>query len=440
VKVHRGGPDATIGFHRARAGEVFLSVTVSAPGVSWAERGNESAVVSAYVDGHYATDIVITSTSRVTREFALGSLRGGHHTLRLHYAGGRSPSNAGVARLQGIAFHTVRRDSAAFVAATYAPVLYGRNVAGLGGRFQNNRTDTPLVAWHEVLPAAKPGHSVIEYSVVWSNEDGGTAPNALMAQWGRTTDIEWIYRVEVDAHGRRVGTGEFQSPNHGTEVFHGRFDGTHPVLQTCTSNNNVCDAKELKAQHQAADPMRFALSTRNRLPAGQPREHLMDTHPWTYQVMGREMVREHKTDPTSDPSSPTLGDQRNYLYVALDQAPSDSTVGLAVDVVLKSDATTYTSDHLTLPSLFTIHRDGPAATTVKLPPGTTPADIESISVRRVSPLLPSGTDDGATVSVTALDRAFFLGSGYLPEASFAHGSLAVTLTTDMPEQTIWTAP
>jgi hypothetical protein len=439
VTVHRGGPDATIGFHRARAGEVFLSVTVSAPGVSWAERGNESAVVSAYVDGHYTTDIVITSGGRVTREFALGSLRAGHHTLRLHYAGARSPSNAGVARLQGIAFHTVRRDSAAFVAATYAPVLYGRNVAGLGGRFQNNRTDTPLVAWHEVLPAAKPGHSVIEYSVVWSNEDGGTATSALMARWGRTTDIEWIYRVEVDAHGRRVpGTGVFQSPNHGTEVFHGRYDGTHPVLQTCTSNNNVCDAKELKAQHQAADPMRFALSTREGLPAGQPREHVMDENPWTYPVMAREMVREHKIESPSDPISLAMGDQRTYLYVAVDHTTdppaSAGAVGLTVDVVLTGDPTVYSSNHGN--AFLTVDRDGPAATTVELPAGTTPADIASVSVSRV----PEGTGDDATLTVTDVQRAFFLGSTYLPRPSFLHWHGSLTLTAASPTQPIPLGP
>ncbi len=300
VNVHRGGPDKKVGFHRAHAGEVFLDATVSAPGVSWAQRGNESAVVSAYVDGHYATDIVITSAGQVARQFALGSLRAGHHTLRLHYANGRSPSNAGVAKLRDLAFRTVRPGSTAYAAARFAPVLYGRNVAAAGGRFQNNRTDTPLVGWHEVLPASNPAHRILEYSVVWSNEDGGTPAPALMAQWGRTTDIEWIYRVEIDAHGHRVaGRGFFQSPNHGTEKFRGRYDGTHPLLQTCTSNNNVCDSKALKAQHQAPDPMRFALSTRAGLPASQPREHVMDANPWTYQVMAREMVREGKVTDTA---------------------------------------------------------------------------------------------------------------------------------------------
>ncbi len=440
VKVHRGGPDKTVVFHRAHPGEVFLDATVSAPGVSWAKRGNESAVVSAFVDGRYATDIVITSAGGVARRFALGHLGAGRHTLRVHYAAGLSPSNAGVARLRDIGFRTARPGSPAFVAARYAPVLYGRTDAPRGRPLQNNHTDTPLIAWHQVLPAPKPGHSIIEYSVAWSNEDGGTPTAALMAQWGRTTDIEWIYRVEVDARGRQVpGSGRFQGPDHVTTKFRGRLQGTHPLLQTCTSNNNVCDTRLLKTRKQVADPMRFALDARQVLAADEPREHEMDVNPWTYRVMAQEMVREGKVV-SSDPANPGLGDQRGYLYLALDQTPSDSTVGLAVDVLLNGNPTPFTSDHGQIPFLYSVHRAGPVATTVKLPAGTTPADIQSISVRRVAPLLPSSPPSAATIDVTAIDRAFFLGPHYRPRASFAQGAVSATLTQASPSAVIWTSP
>ncbi len=199
VRVHRGGHDATITFHRGRTGQAFLEATVSARGVSWAHQKNDSAVVSAYVDGHYATDIVITSSGPVSREFALGSLRAGRHTLRLHYAARRSRSRAGVARLQDIGFTTVAHGSPGYVAARYAPVLYGRNLPDLGGRFENNRTDTPLIAWHQVLPAKRPGHSIIEYSVVWSNEDGGTPTLAADGAVG----THHRHRVGLPRRGRR---------------------------------------------------------------------------------------------------------------------------------------------------------------------------------------------------------------------------------------------
>ena len=46
------------------------------------------------------------------------------------------------------------------------------------------------------------------------------------------------------------GTAVFQSAGHGTAAFAGTYDGQHPLLQTCTLNNNVCDTVD--------DPMRFA--------------------------------------------------------------------------------------------------------------------------------------------------------------------------------------
>ena len=169
-------------------------------------------MLSLSVDGHYVTDVVITSDEPTTRELALGQLLAGKHTLRVHYAADRSPSRAGAASLRRLDFRTVPRTDPDYVAARYAPVLYGRNLPALGGPFQSATTDAPLIAWHEITPAATPGHSVIEYSVVWSNEDGGTDTPALMARWGRSTDIEWVYRLEVDERGERVpGTGVYQA-------------------------------------------------------------------------------------------------------------------------------------------------------------------------------------------------------------------------------------
>jgi len=431
VQVRRGGPDAEISFRTTRPGEAFLDLSVAARRVSWAEQGHESAVVSLFVDGHYATDVVISSNRPTPREVALGSLSAGVHTLRIHYAGHRSRSGAGAATLRHLHVHTVSKNNPEYAAARNAPVLYGRNLPSLGGLFQSAVTDTPLVAWHEITPATRPGHSVIEYSVVWSNEDGGTDSPGLMARWGRSTDIEWVYRVEVNRAGHRVrGSGVYQAAGHQTLRFRGRYDGTHPLLETCTSNNNMCDTVN--------DPMRFALSTREVRPVEQPREYLMDTHPWTYAVMAQEMLREGKIESPSDPATPAVGDQRSYLYVAVDHdttpAGSEAGVGLAVDVRLKGDPTTYSSDHQ-VPE-WSVNRDVPAATTVELPVGATAADVASVSVRRV----PIGlTDNGATLTVTDIDRAFFLGADYLPQASFVawHGNQE--LTSASPTAVLWSA-
>ena len=215
--------------------------------------------------------------------------------------------------------------------------------------------------------------------------------------------------------------------DHVTKKFGGKYDGTHPLIQTCTSNNNVCD--------KVHDPMRFALSMRGALPADQTREHEMDIRPWNYQVMAREMLREHKIESPSDPASLAVGDQRSYLYVAVthdtDPTASAGGMGLAVDVRLKHDPTTYSSNHGI--ALWTMNRNGPAATTVELPLGTKAADVARIVVRRV----PIGVDNGASLTVTDLDRAFFLNDSYRPRPSFAQWHGSVTLTAGAPTAVVW---
>ena len=72
------------------------------------------------------------------------------------------------------------------------------DVEGLSfGKF----TDIPLVLYCERL--SDNGVPFLQYTVIFSNEDGGTSTRGLMARWGRTTDIEFVYRVFLDASGNR---------------------------------------------------------------------------------------------------------------------------------------------------------------------------------------------------------------------------------------------
>jgi len=439
--VQRGERPVTISFTTAGAGEAVAELTLSAGGVDWGRPGAESAVVSVWVDGTYASDVVIFSEKPTVRRLALGHLEAGRHRLKLRFAADRSPPRSKRAKLRRLSVDVVAPTDEAGLALRHAPVLYGRaipvaNTEGSGttyaGPFQNAVTDTPLLAWHEVLPAVTSGHRILEYSVVWSNEDGGTNSAALMARWGRTTDIEWIYRVEVDAAGNRVpGTAAYQGPNHATLPFSDTYEGDHPLLQTCTANNMVCD--------DLVDPhMRFFPAADTTRPADRAREVIMDRNPWTYPVMAREMVREGRTEPVSDPTTPALGDQRSYLYIEVDKdtvppnPPTGPWVGLALEVRLAGDATVYRSDHL-VPD-WSIKRDVPAATTVELPLGTTPDDVVAVMAHRVSVGAP---DAGSSITVTDVNRAFFLDGSYLPQESFIdwHGSL--TLTPAQPTAMLW---
>lgn len=436
VVVQRGGPDATVRFTTTQAGVVLFDVTASAPGANWATPNDESAVVSVSVDGTYDTDIVIPFAWPITRHFSLGDLGAGIHRLTLHFADDRSPAMARRAVLTGFHFTTYAPGDPNYEAMRFAPVLYGRNLADFGGQFDNAYSDAPLVAWHESFPAATPGHTILEYSVVWSNEDGGTNTPALMARWGRTTDIEWIYQVEIDANGNRVpGSDTYQAPSHVTTQFAGRYEGDHAVLDTCTSNNNVCDTVN--------DPMRFDLSYLQVLPTGQPREYIMDTNPWTYQVTTAEMQREGQLEATPDPSTAAVSDERDYLFIAVkkDTVPpgngGSNWVGLSVGVKLKGSDTLYRSDHLGTGGdpTWSIQRDDPAASTVELPPGTTADDIAQIVALRT----PVGTDPGYAVHVTGIVRGFFLDASDLPESSFLSWNGSVTLTQAAPSAVLWNA-
>ncbi len=97
-----------------------------------------------------------------------------------------------------------------------APIVYAR--PNTVGKF----TDLPLLMWYEIAPT--PRGRQYRYSVIFSNEDGGTQTDRLMATWGRTTDIEFVYGVELDDSGRILAE-EFQGPGHEVPAFKGQHEG-----------------------------------------------------------------------------------------------------------------------------------------------------------------------------------------------------------------------
>ena len=150
------------------------------------------------------------------------------------------PATDGLPRLQRTARrdHSTRSvtplfpDARRLSAVSLAPIVYAR--PNTVGRF----TDVPLVMWYEVEPTER--GTRYRYSVIFSNEDGGTSTDRLMATWGRTTDIEYLYSVEVDADGAIVGE-DMQGPEHEILPFKGKREGRHPLLWVSTENNMVLD-------------------------------------------------------------------------------------------------------------------------------------------------------------------------------------------------------
>lgn len=70
----------------------------------------------------------------------------------------------------------------------------------------------------------------------FSNEDGGTQTTALMARWGRTTDIEWVYETRIGVEGETSAI--FQGADHKDTRFAGKLEADHPLMFVATVNNN----------------------------------------------------------------------------------------------------------------------------------------------------------------------------------------------------------
>jgi hypothetical protein len=427
-------------FKAKRAGEAWLAITASAPGTDWSRAGAESAVATVTLDGRYSQDVVLfAGARRFTYRVALGPVDRGRHRVRVRFDRAKSPPGASAVRVRRLRPSLARRGGAV---ARHAPILYGRDLPEIPGRYENNATDVPALAYH-VRSKAADGTTTIEYTTIWSNEDGGTNTPALMARWGRTTDIEWIYRVVLDRRGTIVRE-EYQAPNHATKPFTGAKLGRHPLLVNVTANNNL----EQVTDPRASTGYRFFLDTRATLPPGRAREAVMDANPWTYPLSAKELAREGELEPVASPDTPLVSDQRNYVFVEVDKdtsypaPPAAGTwVGTALAVRLRGSDRWYTSHH-DVPD-WSIQRDDPAATTAELPPGTTSADVAAIKAIAVpvaktsAPPAPAPAD--YTIHVRRLNRGFLLDDAFLPQPSFLSWSGDAVLTPASPEAVIWQA-
>jgi hypothetical protein len=182
-------------------------------------------------------------------------------------------------------------------------------------------TDLPLVMYAEDMRVN--GTGVLRYSVIFSNEDGGTATPALLARWGRTTDIEMMYEEEW-RDGRMV-TARYQAPDHKVIEYKGTREGDHPALVDATLNNVFLD-RGRTAVRVTMVPVLVDLESATR-------ESVMDKQPWTYRRMADELQEEGK--------SAVYGDVREYLYVDAKLTLEDAAVAAAAK---GSDGTWRSSD------------------------------------------------------------------------------------------------
>jgi hypothetical protein len=388
-------------FRLKKQSEALLDVTASAPGTAWANSESEAAVASLFVDDRYNQDIVLFAGNQsFTYRVMLGQVPPGEHTLRIDFNRKQSARKASSIRIRDVKLSFIEPGHAEYQALSLAPLLYAR--PNTIGRF----SDIPLLMWYET---ERDGTlTKIRYSVIFTNEDGGTETSALMARWGRTTDIEWVYEVKVDERGE-VASATFQGVRHETRPFNGKQENGHPALIVASDNNNVSDHGESEMRF-AFRPIPFDLSHNSR-------EEIMDRHPWIYRLMAAELMREGKISDASRGGN-QIADPRRYLYLEAESEQHESTISFAVK--LRGDQTWYTSD-LGI-GRYKIDRSGYFRTTVRLPAGTRLSQIERVEARCDAADNAKHSNEGrlrATpdCKLEAVNKVFMLDGGYRPRPS-----------------------
>jgi hypothetical protein len=399
--VHAAGREFS--FQLPAPAEAVAEITLQAPGASWGKSGAEAPLAKLSVDGAYNQDIVVVSHGPApwTYRVFLGRLAAGSHHLTIERNDRWSAPQAGL-EVGDVKVTGVTADLPDYRVIEHIPILYAR--ADTIGHF----SDVPLVMWYEVFPENQ--QQTIQYSLVFSNEDGGTPTDALMGRWGRTTDIEYVYRVTLDEHDRILNE-IFQDIEEKDHPFHGRKEDQHPFILDTSPNNDFTDTGYSPIQYRMV-PVPVDLSQHSR-------EEVMDRYPWTYRIMGEELEHEGKIRPFGVSAGAAIGDPRNYLYLEMNARNKES--GLVVWVKLQGDPHSFSSHRGRLDLI--ISRNGWYRTTVELPPGTRADAIESITLECLDlrdPLLIIMTENWTPTGESDLDaisKAFLLNSDYVPEAS-----------------------
>ena len=341
----------SVTFEAHAAGEAVATIAAVCPACDWGARGREAVALTLELDGQYSQHLLLTTHGSAPYRVTLGPVGEGEHRLVLAYDKSLSAPAAGSFAVANVSVRVVTAEEPAYEKLAFAPILHER--PDTTARF----SDTPLLmsVESEITPAGRR----FRYSVVFSNEDGGTPTDRLMATWGRATDIELVYDVAMDARGN-ILKEEIQGPDHKLLPFRGSKIGSHPLLWIVTDNNMAGDKGETRTRYAPA-PIPFDSASRSR-------EALMDSNPWTYAIMAGELSREGKIDDGARAGSGAIPDPRRYAYIEACADLSDATA-IAFDIGVEQNAgVEWFSTDRNLPQ-FRIARSGCFRAAAPIPDG-----------------------------------------------------------------------
>lgn len=403
----RGNPLVSRSFTLNKAGEAVATITAGCGACDWGVEGHEAAVLSIAVDGEYSQHLLLTrGATPVAYRIMLGALAAGTHRLSIERDVERSAKGAGDVTFGPIDVRVFPPDAPEYGWLSRAPILRAR--PGTVEHF----SDAPLVMYAEKnVPGESGAHYQLQYTVIFTNEDGGTPTDRLMATWGRTTDIEFIYGL-TDTTPSSPAHEEIQAAGHKWIPFQGPRIGAHPMVWVATDNNMVAD-------HGPEEMIRYAPAPELVSLDHTSREFVMDRNPWMYAVSSAEMVREHKTDPMATPGSGHIVDPRRYVTVEACGKVKDAT--LAMDIGVRragggSDIEWHPTD--TDPR-FRIARGGCFRGGTPMPEGVTLNDVAGLRIRAYQRAPREGETavPAGSVLLESVNKMFMLDNTFVPAVS-----------------------
>ncbi len=327
----------------------------------WENTVHSAATLSVAMDGRLCSHLV-TYLGREFHQYEihLGLVMPGGHTLEIL----RADTAPVEIKLVNVRLDAYEENHPQYAIFAHAPIIFGRE--------EMRYSDLPLLLAYDARWREAPGEArrlqTIEYTAVFSNESGGTPPVGLLHAWGRYADIEWVYRVELEADGKTRKRAFYQGAGHKILPFRGGFENGQPALQVATLNNMMVDTLNNK--------LRFALPPRWATPTSGLRERLLLQAPWTWRVCAKEARREQRAEKMLTDST-RLADLRQYLFIQFAAHPQTaSTEGGGFFAAKYRRQTGEYASHLWSPRLM-IRGAKPFVrqTALAMPAGATPEDL-----------------------------------------------------------------
>lgn len=340
--------------------EAVAWITVDCGGCAWDTTGSEAVVFAVTVDDRPPIHLPVMRGGRAEYRLMLGAVSVGDHAIKIAQDPNLTAASLrgkAVARLD-VEIEQITATDSTYQAMSLAPFVHAR--PDTVGKF----TDVPLLMWYEIEPTERGRR--YRYSVIFSNEDGGTPADRLMATWGRTTDIEYVYSVEVDASGAILDE-DMQGPKHEILPFKGQREGRHPLLWVSTDNNMVLD--------HGTTAVRYAPAPGLAELKDASREQVMDANGWTYEVMTKELVREGKVVADAPTGQGTIPDPRRYVILEGCGVAGNNALAVAVNVNDKW----WSSDRGV--TEYRIVRDGCFRAAIPLPGTADASDVRAVRVQ-----------------------------------------------------------